>query len=122
MNELLRFYRYDVGQQFNWHQDFPYERDNGEASQLTMLIYLNDDFEGGETSFDDSYSDEAFDEFKVEPEVGLGLFFVHAVQHKGEPVLAGRKYVLRSDIMFSAEEADENTNAEDWHSDEYDEN
>jgi hypothetical protein len=31
-NEMLRFYRYKVGQQFNWHQDFPYERDNGEKS------------------------------------------------------------------------------------------
>ena len=40
VNELLRFYRYDVGQQFNWHQDFPYERDNGEASQLTIAAFL----------------------------------------------------------------------------------
>ena len=32
VNELLRFYRYDPGQRFNWHQDFAYDRDNGEKS------------------------------------------------------------------------------------------
>ena len=32
VNELFRFYRYDPGQSFNWHQDFPHERDNGEES------------------------------------------------------------------------------------------
>lgn len=86
VNEMLRFYRYDPGQQFNWHQDFPFERDNGEQSYLTLIIYLNDDFEGGETSFEDSYSEEMFDEFKVVPQQGMALFFEHAIHHKGEPV------------------------------------
>jgi hypothetical protein len=100
LNERFRFYRYDPGQQFNWHQDFPVERDNGELSLLTFMVYLNDDFEGGETSFDDSCSDEPFDAFAVTPVQGLGLFFVHNVWHKGEPVLRGRKYVLRTDVMY----------------------
>lgn len=103
-NELLRFYRYDPGQQFNWHQDFPYERDNGESSLLTFMIYLSEDCDGGETSFEDSYSDESFDEFSVSPKAGMGLFFLHEVHHKGEPVHEGRKYVLRTDIMFSPDE------------------
>ncbi|MEQ8787873.1 MAG: 2OG-Fe(II) oxygenase [Pirellulaceae bacterium] len=105
VNELLRFYRYDPGQQFNWHQDFPFERDNGERSYLTLMIYLCDDFEGGETSFEDSYSDESFDEFKVVPKRGMALFFEHAIHHKGEPVSRGRKYVLRTDVMYAAEDA-----------------
>lgn len=106
VNEMLRFYRYDPGQQFNWHQDFPFERDNGEQSYLTLIIYLNDDFEGGETSFEDSYSEEMFDEFKVVPQQGMALFFEHAIHHKGEPVTRGRKYVLRTDVMFAAEESE----------------
>ncbi|MCA9175789.1 MAG: 2OG-Fe(II) oxygenase [Planctomycetales bacterium] len=106
VNELLRFYRYEPGQQFDWHQDFPYERDNGEQSYLTLLVYLNDDFDGGETSFDDSYSEEAFDEFRVTPVRGMALFFEHATHHKGEPVTKGRKYVMRTDVMYGPEDAE----------------
>ena len=113
VNELLRFYRYDPGQQFNWHQDFPYERDNGEKSFLTFMIYLNEDCEGGQTSFEDSYSDESFDEFQVQPKQGMALFFEHAIHHKGEPITAGRKYVLRTDVMFSAEPDDEDE-SDEW--------
>jgi len=32
----------------------------------------------------------------------MALFFEHAIHHKGEPVLSGRKYVLRSDVMYSS--------------------
>jgi len=107
LNEMLRFYRYDAGQRFDWHQDFPYERDNGEKSFLTMLVYLSDEFDGGETSFDDSYSEDSFDPFQVEPKQGLALFFVHETHHKGEPVLDGRKYVLRTDVMYASEDEEE---------------
>lgn len=108
VNELIRFYRYRKGQQFIWHQDFPYERDNGEKSYLTMLVYLNDDFEGGETLFDDSCSAESFDDVAVVPEKGMALFFEHQTHHKGEVVSAGTKYVMRTDVMYSALEEDAN--------------
>ncbi len=91
VNERFRYYRYDVGQQFDWHLDGYFERDNGERSHLTFMIYLNDDFEGGQTSFSDCH---------VEPEQGMALLFTHAIWHKGEPVAHGRKYVLRTDVMY----------------------
>lgn len=121
LNEMLRFYRYDPGQQFNWHQDFPFERDNGESSCLTLLIYLNADFEGGETSFDDSYSDEPFEEFQITPSQGLAVFFEHQTHHKGEPVREGRKYVLRTDVMYEpAESSDEYDELESFDDDDID--
>lgn len=92
LNERFRFYRYDPGQQFNWHQDGAYERANGERSWVTFMVYLNDGFEGGTTTF-------AFCE--VVPKQGTALFFSHELPHCGEPVTAGRKYVLRSDIMYA---------------------
>jgi prolyl 4-hydroxylase len=101
INERFRFYRYEAGQQFDWHQDAAFERDNGEISQLTLLIYLNEGFDGGETAFDDTGSEDSFEPFEVTPETGLGLFFLHPVHHKGEPVHSGRKYVLRTDIMYA---------------------
>ena len=96
VNELFRFYRYEAGQQFNWHQDFSFERDNGEQSYLTLMVYLSDGFQGGGTSFEDSYSDESFDDVTIVPKQGMALFFEHSVHHKGEPVFHGRKYVLRT--------------------------
>lgn len=92
LNELFRFYRYDVQQQFNWHYDAPYQRNQHERSFYTFMIYLNDDFEGGAT---------AFDNFEVEPKIGDGLFFFQELEHAGLPVTSGRKYILRTDIMYS---------------------
>jgi predicted 2-oxoglutarate/Fe(II)-dependent dioxygenase YbiX len=102
VNERFRFYRYDPGQQFDWHQDAPFERDNSERSFWTFMLYLNDGFEGGETSFNDSYSDRPFGDFQVVPRTGMALFFIHSVYHKGEPVIQGCKYVLRTDVMYAS--------------------
>ncbi len=91
LNERFRFYRYEIGQQFNWHYDDCYERKNGERSWLTFMIYLNSEFEGGQTVFEHT---------SVAPETGMALFFVHDLKHKGHAVSSGRKYVLRSDVMY----------------------
>ena len=92
LNELFRFYRYDVNQQFNWHYDAPYQRNQNEQSFYTFMIYLNEDFEGGET---------AFHGLKVAPKIGDGLLFFQELEHAGLPVTKGRKYILRTDIMYS---------------------
>lgn len=92
LNELFRFYRYDVGQQFDWHYDAPYQRNANEQSFYTFMIYLNDEFEGGAT---------AFDSFEVAPKTGDGLIFFQELEHAGLPITSGRKYVLRTDIMYS---------------------
>lgn len=101
LNERLRFYRYDPGQKFDWHQDGYFERSNGERSQFTFMVYLNDGFEGGGTSFADPYGRLGFDPFTVTPKKGSALLFYHHLDHRGDEVTAGRKYVLRTDVMFS---------------------
>jgi len=103
LNERLRFYRYDVGQMFNWHHDGYFQRPTGERSLFTLMIYLNDDFEGGETSFGSfapSYGNVAAYGLKIKPQTGMALCFQHYKLHKGEPVTKGRKYVLRTDVMY----------------------
>ena len=90
-DDRFRFYRYDIGQQFDWHYDGPFTRPNGERSRLTFMIYLNDDFEGGQTSFKNC---------TIVPKTGLALLFIPQIRHKGEPVTKGRKYVLRTDVMY----------------------
>ncbi len=86
----LRFYRYAPGQRFKMHKDGPWHED-GLTSRLTMLVYLNDGFAGGDTDFR---------EFRVRPEAGSALLFIHDTWHEGAAVEEGTKYVLRSDVMY----------------------
>jgi predicted 2-oxoglutarate/Fe(II)-dependent dioxygenase YbiX len=99
LNERLRFYRYDPGQRFNWHMDGYFERDNGERSLYTVLFFLNQDFEGGETSFHVP-GEEGYKTIDVKPVTGHVLVFLHEMLHAGSEVIKGRKYILRSDVMY----------------------
>jgi predicted 2-oxoglutarate/Fe(II)-dependent dioxygenase YbiX len=98
LNERFRFYRYDPGEKFAPHFDGAYERDSGERSFLTLMVYLNGSCEGGETNFY-GYSNRP-PLHRVRPEAGKALVFAHRLLHEGAPVLAGRKYVLRTDVMY----------------------
>ena len=100
LNERLRFYRYGPGQKFDWHQDGCFERENGERSQFTFMVYLNDGYEGGGTSFIDPHG-RLFEPFTVTPRQGSALLFYHHLDHRGDQVRAGRKYVLRTDVMYA---------------------
>ncbi len=97
LNERFRYYRYEVGQRFRLHYDGSFWRNAEEESQLTFMVYLNDDFIGGTTDF--YYENESL-KARVKPRRGTALVFAHAQLHEGTPVLRGRKYVLRSDVMF----------------------
>jgi predicted 2-oxoglutarate/Fe(II)-dependent dioxygenase YbiX len=96
LNERLRCYRYDVGERFAPHYDGCFQRANGERSHLTFLVYLNDACEGGETRF---YRDNR-PCLEVHPACGQALVFVHEQLHEGAAVMRGRKYVLRTDVMY----------------------
>ncbi|MFK7786734.1 MAG: 2OG-Fe(II) oxygenase, partial [Crocinitomicaceae bacterium] len=91
LNELFRFYKYNATQRFKRHRDGSYVRNEEEFSAYTFMIYLNDDYLGGETSFNDVV---------VEPKKGTALIFRHELKHEGKPIINGVKYVLRSDIMY----------------------
>lgn len=107
LNERLRFYRYDPGQRFALHGDGSYMRRNGDHSRLTFMIYLNDGFEGGETLFynhNDYFvllDPNVVPDVSVVPKTGMALCFLHELRHEGNRVIRGRKYVLRSDVMYT---------------------
>ena len=48
-NERLRCYRYAPGQRFAPHYDGSFYRSDVERSLLTLIVYLNEGFSGGET-------------------------------------------------------------------------
>lgn len=96
LNERFRFYRYEPGQRFARHFDGRFERENGEQSEFSFLIYLNDDFDGGNTVF---FRPQRIE---IRPTMGSVLVFQHHQSHEGAVVERGVKYVLRSDVMYSA--------------------
>ena len=103
LNERFRFYRYAPGQRFNWHFDGCFERDSREESRLTFMVYLSDDFEGGETEFNLKREGVVRDTdpvLRVKPVTVTALVFRHAILHQGATVTKGLKYVLRSDVMY----------------------
>lgn len=96
------------------------------VSRLTVLMYLNDDFVGGETKFYQPRSELGEDYGQdtppliasVRPQAGSVLVFPQAVGeeamaharqhwpvHEGAPVLSGSrpKYVIRSDVLFATQ-------------------
>lgn len=99
LNERLRFYRYRAGQRFAMHRDGHYLRpDESEISRLSLLLYLNDEFEGGETRFFDRRGGAIGD---AKPRAGRVLVFPHPILHAGRTVTSGVKYVLRTDVMYA---------------------
>ena len=95
LNERFRVYKYITGQEFKKHRDQSFIRANGEASYYTLMIYLNEGFEGGETTFPD---------VTIKPKTGDCLVFLHDLEHEGTKLVSGTKYVLRTDIMFRLNE------------------
>lgn len=91
LNEQFRFYKYELDQRFKRHIDGRFTRNEQEESRITFMIYLNEEFEGGETSFD---------QVSIQPKTGTALCFIHEQKHEGCPVTQGIKYVLRSDVMY----------------------
>lgn len=109
-------YRYDVndinnknGMQFVQSE----EASNGaesssrpQLSRLTFLIYLNDDFDGGNTTFfiPSKEQEGVLNAFPVKPSRGCVLVFPHgtceAPLHEGSPVLKGCKYVVRTEVEY----------------------
>ena len=101
LNERFRVYRYGPEQFFDWHQDGEYHSETGLRSLFTMMIYLSDRCKGGGTSFADVFSPYVFNDFTISPKQGKALFFHHPLSHRGDKILSGEKFVLRTDVMFS---------------------
>ncbi|MDC0722932.1 2OG-Fe(II) oxygenase [Nannocystis bainbridge] len=93
IHQRLRCYRYDPGERFAPHFDGACVRADDERSLLTFMIYLNEDYTGGETHF-------LHLEQSVIPHTGLGILFQHRHLHQGRAVATGRKYVVRCDILY----------------------
>lgn len=92
-NECIRFYRYAPGDFFKPHQDTDFQRSPVERSLLSVVVYLNSGFEGGDLVLHASGR-------VIKPRAGLAAVFGHRVVHESTRMVSGVKYALRSDVMY----------------------
>ena len=80
--------RMDVGSRIDWHCDYGHGSDE-ELKTMAYILYLNDDYEGGELEFD-------MQRFKMKPNRGDFLFFppfwTHT--HRVNTITKGCRYVI----------------------------
>jgi Rps23 Pro-64 3,4-dihydroxylase Tpa1-like proline 4-hydroxylase len=98
LNERLRMYRYRRGQKFEPHMDHWYRPSENQITLHTVLVYFNDNFEGGETRFQEQI------EQTIIPKRGMVAIFQHKIRHEGCPVRRGIKYAMRSDVIYDGGE------------------
>lgn len=94
-NECIRYYRYQPGDFFKPHQDTDFQRSATEKSLLSIVVYLNGGYDGGELLFHATGQ-------RVKPRAGLAAIFGHRMVHESTPMVSGVKYALRSDVMYRA--------------------
>ena len=100
LNERLRFLKYGPGEYFAPHLDGRYIRPDGsEESFITVQLYLNDGFEGGNTTFMKRFTNG--ESVGVIPKIGRVLIFQHDIEHEGSLLVQGTKYTMRTDIMYT---------------------
>jgi len=86
-------YKYPEGGFISPHYDGPY-RQAMKKSRRAVLLYLNSDFQGGNTLFYLPSGPKL-----VRPEEGLVVTFGYDLLHEGLEVLAGTKWMLRADLF-----------------------
>jgi hypothetical protein len=85
-------------QKFSPHLDGYFVRDSGETEPRDVHGLPERDVQWGR---DEVLRRRSRAAHHLRPEQGMALAFVHLQLHEGAPVIAGRKYVLRTDVMYS---------------------
>ncbi|KAJ5151126.1 uncharacterized protein N7482_010378 [Penicillium canariense] len=129
INRRFRVYRYVPGAEYRCHIDgawppsgilpddtYVYDaspEDKKQSSMYTFLLYLNDEFEGGETTFFMPAAREGtLNAYPVRPVMGSVAIFPHgesngALLHEGTGVRKGAKYIIRTDVEYDVKPSDE---------------
>ncbi|KAK7052112.1 hypothetical protein R3P38DRAFT_3386647 [Favolaschia claudopus] len=128
INRRFRLYRYRPGALYRPHIDgawpasaldetstppsYIYDSDPTVYSRLTFLIYLNDDFDGGCTTFFLPSAEHGILEARpVKPRTGTVCVFPHgaaqgSLLHEGSGVIEGAKYVIRTEVLYEVDKSE----------------
>ena len=103
--EAMQLTHYDEGQEYHTRHDmsFPNISNRYQPNRFaTILIYLNDGMEGGETTFPRSVTADSHSGVKVVPKKGKAILYYNMLpdgniddlsQHAGKEVLKGEKWI-----------------------------
>jgi prolyl 4-hydroxylase len=103
--ESLQVVRYQPGEEYSAHHDFVYPslRHRYQPTRYaTLLLYLNDDFTGGQTNFPRSVNPSQHEGITITPKAGKAVLFYNVLpdgnvddlsQHRSLPVIKGEKWL-----------------------------
>lgn len=88
--ESFQIGKYPVGGHYSWHPDSDGMIVNEEnlSRKISMVLWLNEDFEGGEFEFHKCYTSEN----SIKPTIGTMVFFPSWIIHRVKPVTKGVRY------------------------------
>ena len=89
----IEIYKYEQSDFISAHYDSEERFSNGNISNYTAILYLNEDFNGGETFFPEL-------EFSIKPKTGSLLLFEHHILHEAQVVNSGCKMIFRSNWLI----------------------
>ena len=112
LNECLKVFRYERGGMFVPHRDGPWVPRPDQCSMYTVVIYLNDDFVGGQTVLSGSHDycgpqgcrtndwSRSSGMMHAVPIQGTALVLNHDCWHAAHPIDLGVKWILRTELIF----------------------
>ena len=101
VSPYVRVERYPCGAQLPPHRDTCVQVHGMSDSftTLTIVVYLNDAFDGGETRLAISAEPSAW--LDIRADMGDAIVFRQEILHMGGEVVCGSKYILRCDAIYS---------------------
>ena len=109
MAESLQVVRYKKGEEYTAHHDFvypPLQHRLQPTRFATLLLYLNDNYQGGQTVFPRAVNSQYHDGITVQPKKGKAVLFYNILpdgnvddlsQHSSKPIEKGEKVREMSD-------------------------
>lgn len=94
LKPLFRCFEYRRGEGTERHSDPVRETIDGHRSQLSVIVFLNDKFDGGAIEFPEIGR-------VIEPRAGRACVFPHGLAHIDRVVSRGRKFVLETEVFYS---------------------
>ena len=105
LNERLRILKYTDADYFRAHQDGHFVALDGKSiSLLTVLLYLNADYEGARTTFFNAVDGSLGEGVEVVPETGMAAVQDQVIWHSVPPLISGVKYAIRTEVMYAMDD------------------